>query len=304
MAKKKDKKLKISKFFLLELSILGLLLITLCYDTLVYQSNNKSANKITEFNEIKAVELSGTPIPKPKNSTPSVTNLLPNQYGKSIKVPILTYHYIGNNPNPKDTLRDNLSVSPDKFESQMDFLAKSGYNSITLDTLYAGLIGTATLPAKPVVLTFDDGYIDFYVNAYPILKRYQFHAISFIPTGLINQGYYLSWPQILEMDQSGLISFQAHTVNHSNLTLLTPDQIKYQITESKRVLETRLGHPVNFFAYPYGASNSLAWSAVREAGFIGAAGSWAGDIISEGNIFDMPRIKIGSWDAATFASRI
>ena len=299
MAKKSSKQNKLvtlrilAIFLVFSLLILGLVLFKQPAKPTVKQVLGQEATQATS----SATPISNTPKPTP-------INLLPAQYGKSVKVPILTYHYIGNNPNPRDSMRDNLSVSPDKFESQMNYLAQAGYSPIILDTLYGGLMGNISLPPKPIVLTFDDGYIDFYVNAYPILRRHNFHAVSFIPTGLIGQGYYLNWSQILEMDQSGLISFQAHTVNHTNLTLLSPDQIKYQISESKKVLQAHLGHQVNFFAYPYGASNSLTWSTVKEAGFIGAAGTWAGDFISEETIFDMPRIKIGNWDVNTFASRI
>lgn len=89
----------------------------------------------------------------------------------NIRVPILMYHFIADNPNPKDTGRNYLSVSPQKFEAQMDYLAKNGYTPISLDTLYGIFNKQTNAPLKPIILTFDDGYIDFYTNAYPILKR-------------------------------------------------------------------------------------------------------------------------------------
>ncbi|MBI2595708.1 polysaccharide deacetylase family protein [Candidatus Daviesbacteria bacterium] len=246
---------------------------------------------------------------KPKTSIQKTARkqvpAIPQSYGKSVNVPILYYHYIGTNGNPEDVARDNLSVAPDKFDEQMAYIAKNGYNVITLDTLYAALQGNVTLPPKPVVLSFDDGYIDFYVNAYPVLKKYGFHATSFIPTGLINQGYYLTWAQIKEMDSAGLISFQAHSVNHLNMPSLSSEQIRYEVNQSKKELEAQIGHPVNFFSYPYGASNEEAWKAVKDAGFAGAVGTWYGSIQSEGNIFDMPRIKIpGGLSITDFASKI
>lgn len=243
-------------------------------------------------------------IPRKEVTTQPVVSI-PAQSGRFVHVPILTYHYIGNNPNLADKLRNNLSVSPDKFEEQMNYLSSHGFTPITLNTLYAGLFGKATLPAKPIVLTFDDGYIDFYYNGFPILRKYNFHAVSFIPTGLMNQSYYLRWNQIKEMDESGLISFEAHSVNHLNLTLLPADKLRYQVVQSKKDLEAQLGHPVNSFAYPYGASNALVWKVVKEAGFVGAVGTWYGSTESEGVIYNMPRIKIGGeFDLKTFASRI
>lgn len=218
---------------------------------------------------------------------------MPIQYGRSAHVSILTYHYIGNNPNLADKGRDNLSVSPDLFEAQMAHLAGRGYTPISLDTMYAGLFGQIQLPGKPIILTFDDGYIDFYVNAFPILRRFNFHAVVFIPTGLMGGSYYLTWDQIKEMDGSSLISFQSHSVNHPNLNSLDHSQLTYQLSESKKTLEVSLGKPVNFIAYPFGASNSIVWQATREAGYLGGVGTWYGTLISEGTMFNMPRVKIG-----------
>ncbi len=230
---------------------------------------------------------------------------IPQNYGRSVSVPILMYHYIGNNPNSADKARDVLSTAPDKFDEQMGYLAKNGFNPITFDTLYSALKGTGGLPSKPIILTFDDGYTDFYINAYPILQKNGFKAVSFIPTGLMNQGYYLTWDQIKEMDSGGLIQFEAHTINHLNLATLSPDQMKYQIVEGKKQLEEHLGHPVGFFAYPYGVSNAVAWQIVKEAGFLAAVGTWYGTVESEGNLVNMPRIRIsGGLSLDEFAKRI
>lgn len=216
----------------------------------------------------------------------------PSHFGKQIKVPILTYHYIGNNPNPQDKARDNLSVSPDKFEAQMEYLSQHGYTTLTLSEIISAFKGEFILPEKPVVLTFDDGYIDFYLNAYPILLKYQFKATVFIPTGLIDQGYYLSWDQIRQMDSSGLISFQSHSVSHWDLSSLQHDRLVFQLKESKKTLEQILGKKVNFLAYPYGTSNPGVWQAVREAGYLAAVSTWYSTTLSEGVIYDLPRIKI------------
>lgn len=218
--------------------------------------------------------------------------VIPQDSGKSVRVPILYYHYIGNNPNPADTARDSLSITPDLFEKQMNYLESNGFNTISLDTLYAALKG-GLLPPKPVVLTFDDGYVDFYVNAFPILERHHIHATSFIPTSLIGGGYYMSWNQIKEIQGSGLISFEAHSLTHPNLVSLSPGVAKNQITESRKVLESEIGVPVNFFAYPYGASNSLDWEYAKEAGYAAAVGTWSGKFESEGDEFDWPRIRMG-----------
>lgn len=234
-----------------------------------------------------------TPIPIPAHS------------GRRVQVPILTYHYIGNNPNPEDKARDNLSVAPDKFEEQIKYIYENGYQSISFDTLYSALKSGASLPPKSIILTFDDGYMDFYLIAFPILKRYNMYSVSFIPTGLIGTSYYMNWDQVKELDLTGLVSFQSHSVNHLNLTSLNTEQLMYQLTMSKATLERNLGKTVNTLAYPYGISNYRVWEGARNAGYIGAAGTWFDKTQSEGVILYMPRIKVaGGADLKSFILKL
>lgn len=239
---------------------------------------------------------SAAPIPVKKNSY-----FVPQVSGNSLKVPILMYHYIGNNPNPNDHARDTLSVVPDEFDKQLQYLSSSGYIPISLDTFYAALKKQVTLPSKPIILTFDDGYIDFYVNAFPLLKKYHFHATEFIPTGLMNQGYYLTWDEIKQMQSSGLISFEAHSVHHYDLASLSDSALNFELSQSKQTLQSELGVPVNFMAYPYGISDTRVQQAAQRAGYLGAAGTWRGEIQSEGTIYNMPRVRItGHMDLQSF----
>ncbi len=221
-----------------------------------------------------------------------------------LRVPILMYHYITNNPNPIDRARDLLSVPPDKFEAQMQYLSQNGYTPITLDTLYGIFNGQATAPAKPIVLTFDDGYIDFYTNAFPILRRFNFHAVSFIPTGLIGGSYYMNWNQIKEIASTGLVTFEAHTVSHANLpSLKSAVLILKELTDSKTILQANTGYPVNFVAYPNGTSNASVQAAVRKAGYVGALSTWSGK--AWGPSLSLPRIRIsGFWNLKEFAARL
>ena len=218
-------------------------------------------------------------------------------------VPILTYHYIGLNSNPKDTLRFGLSVTPDNFDAQMAYLKGKGYTTITLDDLKQIFDGATTPPVKSVVLTFDDGYVDFFVNAYPILKKYNFKATAFIPTGLMNQGYYLSWEQIKEMAGSGLIDFEDHTVSHPDLTKLSYSVALKQFSDSRRKLQEETGQKVNFMAYPSGKYNETVLKAVEDAGFVGAVTTKYG-FSSEVNL-TMPRISINGYTTqSSFEAKI
>lgn len=221
----------------------------------------------------------------------------------SLRVPVLMYHYISDNPNPGDKVRETLSVTPATFAAQIAYLAQHGYTSITLNTLYDIFQGQRTPPAKPVVLTFDDGFVDFYLNAYPALQQYNFCAVSFIITGAIGQGYYLSWGQVQEMQSSGLVSFEAHTVTHPNLTKLSHTSLLRELQESKDTLEAKTGCAVDFIAYPYGKINANVLNTAKQAGFVGGVGTWHGK--ASYPCMNMPRVQVnGQWIPSAFASRI
>lgn len=228
--------------------------------------------------------------------------LVPKTATASVRVPILTYHYIAGNPNPKDKARDNLSVPPDKFEAQMNYLSQNGYTPISLDTLY-GIYNGQVNVSKPIVLSFDDGYIDFYTNVYPVLRKYNFHAVSFIPTGLVGGGYYMNWDQIKEIASSGFVTFEAHSVNHINLPSYSYARILQELKDSKNILQSQTGYPVNFVAYPGGASNGNVQWAAQQAGLVGGVGTWYGK--AYGPSMNMPRIKVsGLWSIKEFAARL
>lgn len=234
--------------------------------------------------------------PPPKllpTPTPPPISYAPQIFGNQVRVPILLYHYIGNNPDSKDKARESVSLGPDKFEEQMKYLADNGHATISLDILYPSLKKQLTLPQKPVILTFDDGYMDFYYNAYPILKKYHLSATVFIPTSLMNQGYYLTWDQIKEMASSGTVTFGSHGVHHYHLISLSTQALNSEIIESKKVLQNLLGIPINFLAYPYGSVNTHVIEQVKNAGYMGAVGTWPSKTQSEGTIYNMPRLRIG-----------
>ncbi len=232
---------------------------------------------------------------------PKIT--LPSQINSGFGIPILTYHYVANNPNPNDRQRDALSVSPDKFDLQMSYLSKNGYTPISIDTLYAIFSHRVISPQKPVVLTFDDGYQDFYSIVFPILSKYNFHAVSFIPTGLMGGSYYMTWSQIKEIQASGLVTFEDHTISHANLASLSYDAALKQMSDSKNELFAQTSYPVNFIAYPYGITNTTVMLAAQKAGFAGGLGTWFSKATGPG--FNMPRIKVsGYWSINEFAARL
>lgn len=184
----------------------------------------------------------------------------------SIKVPIVTYHYIRVNPDVRDKLGFALSVTPADFAAQMDWLARAGYHPITTEDLYLYLNRTRGLPSKPVILTFDDGYADFYTTALPILKSHGFNATAYIVSGFVGRGGYMTADQIREADHSG-IEIGSHSVNHPNLARSSIGNVRAEVGDSKRYLEQLLGHPVYSFCYPSGKFSGAVANEVAAAGY-------------------------------------
>ena len=116
-----------------------------------------------------------------------------------ISVPILEYHYVRVNPDPRDRLGLQLSVTPADFGAQMDKLAGGGYHPIVMADLRAYFLAREPLPARPVVLTFDDGYADFFQVAYPILKKHGFKAVAYVVPGFFGRSGYMTAAQVQQL---------------------------------------------------------------------------------------------------------
>jgi peptidoglycan/xylan/chitin deacetylase (PgdA/CDA1 family) len=184
----------------------------------------------------------------------------------NVKVPILTYHYIRINTDVNDRLGFALSVTPADFAAQMDWLASNGFHTITPADLYANLNGTASLPSRPVILSFDDGYADFYTTALPILRDHDFTAVAYVVSGFIGWPGYMTAAQITDADRMG-IEIGSHTVNHANLARSSSGNVQFQVAASKQALEQLLGHQVVSFCYPSGQFNGSVAAAVQAAGY-------------------------------------
>ncbi|GAA0204441.1 polysaccharide deacetylase family protein [Selenomonas dianae] len=180
-------------------------------------------------------------------------------------VPVLNYHQVEQkNGNP-------LTLWPDQFEAQMAYLAEEGYTPITIDEMMDALENGAPLPEKPVIITFDDGYADNYEYAYPILKKYGFKATIFLIYDFTNAyPNYLTWEQIDEMKQSGLIRFESHTMTHANLAELdSADELRHEIADSHDLLSEKIGYDMHYIAYPGGRVNPEIEEITRAAGYRG-----------------------------------
>ncbi len=202
------------------------------------------------------------------------------------KILVLNYHQIDNKNNP-------LAVSISNFDAQMKFLADSGCITITPNELYAGLNGEIDLPPKPVLITFDDGYIDNYTNAYPILKKYGLRATIFIIPAFtgVYPGY-MTWEQLKEMEQSGTINIESHTLTHPKLEELPDDEIRTELLNSKNLLEEQLGHQIEFLAYPTGTYNLHIAGIAKDVGYKGAFTIKYGVVDGGSNFFALERVPI------------
>lgn len=223
---------------------------------------------------------------------------------ESIHVPILMYHYIRVNPVPGDQLGANLSVTPQDFERQMDWLAANGYHPVDLADVRAYFAGRAPLPAKPVVLTFDDGYRDMYTTAYPILRAHHFKAVSYVVTGFVGGPNYMSWDMIRELDANG-IEIGAHTYSHADLTTVSPDELHLQLADSESTLAAQLWHPVVDFCYPAGRFNDTVVAAVQAAGYQTATTTEPGTVHSPGDRYTWTRVRVsGGEDLGQFIANL
>lgn len=163
-----------------------------------------------------------------------------------VDVPILCYHGILD----EAWGLKGLFVKVDEFEAQMKYLSENGYT-----TLFVSELPKANLYEKPVVLTFDDGYLDVYTNAYPILQKYNLKANLYIISNYFN-GVYMTVDMVKELAKSPLIEIGSHTITHVALSSVTDEEeLEHEIRDSKVALEELTGKKIDVLAYPTGAYN-------------------------------------------------
>lgn len=184
-------------------------------------------------------------------------------HASGVRLPVLLYHHVG---PARPGISPELTVSPERFERQVRWLARRGYTAIRPSDWLAWRRRAIPLPPKPVLLTFDDGYEDLAEHALPVLYRHGFTAAVYIVTGLLgktNQWDPAAGPaahclmtagQIREWDRQG-IEFGAHSRTHADLTAATPSRLEEEISGSADDLAALLGKRPVSFAYPFGHCN-------------------------------------------------
>lgn len=211
-----------------------------------------------------------------------------------IEVPILMYHYI-EEPSLTDRTRASLTTSPETLEAEIITLKNAGYTFMTNRELTDVIDGKSQPPTKPILLTFDDGYRDFYNLAYPVLQKYHVKATEYIITGenFLNQPNHLTTDEVKILASSGLVEIGAHTVDHIWLSNYNYSIQLQEVLNSKNTLEDIIQQPVVSFAYPYGGFDSHTIQAVQKAGFTSAVSTIPGVSQTQYNKYFLYRLRPG-----------
>lgn len=264
--KRKEKilrKIKLYTILVLELFILSLLL-------------QKLDKQNVEFVEASSQVVTKPPVMKP-----------------NYEYPIFIYHYVEYVTDERDTIRKSLNTPPYVLESQIKTLKDAGYVFITPSEIGKIANGRLQIPGKPIILSFDDGYEDFYTDVFPILKENQVKAIVYIVPGFLDHlNHMYSW-QLEEIAKSDLVEIGAHTMHHAYLSKMNGNFAKYEIEQSKKELEEELKKPVVSFAYPYGAYSEQTIELVQSSGFTNAVSAEEGTNENLQEIYHLNRIHPG-----------
>ncbi len=200
-------------------------------------------------------------------------------------VPILMYHHVAV-ADPKEA----NWVTPENFARQMAYLKEHGYNVIALADLIERMRAGKDFPRNTVVITFDDGYDNNYYHAFPVLKRFGFPATIFMVADFVDQPGFLTLAQMQEMQTQG-ITFGSHSRRHAYLPDVSPEVLRDEVVNSKKILEELLNRPIDLMGYPSGGYNAEVQQVVREAGYRGACTTNRGFSRQNEDLYALKRVR-------------
>lgn len=190
-----------------------------------------------------------------------------NVYANS-HIPVLLYHDVQQSYTPDKAV---ITVTPQRFEEHVTTLLEKGYTPVSFEDVYNASKGNFTLPQKPVIISFDDGYDTNYKYAFPIIQKYKVKATIFVVAGTVGKvletSVHFDWKQAKIMQQSGLVSIQSHTYSHDDLATLDSFQLERELRLSKYLIEKNLGTKCDIVAFPYGSCNQQVVDAAKRAGY-------------------------------------
>jgi peptidoglycan/xylan/chitin deacetylase (PgdA/CDA1 family) len=213
-------------------------------------------------------------------------------------LPILMYHRIA----PTGLAgRDRWRLAPDRFAAHLAALESAGIRTVTFDEWARASLVRRPIPGPAVILTFDDGFVDFEHYASPILARHHFQATVFLVTGHVGgvnrwdhdaeSEQLLDWDRVRRLHAAGT-AFGSHTVTHPHLTLLPPEQMFDELFNSRITLEERLGVPITAIAYPYGDVDQVTRHLAGAAGYGYGLTCRGGPAVARDSLLDLPRIEV------------
>ena len=202
--------------------------------------------------------------------------------------PILEYHMV-QEKDPEDAFAYN--VPPQDFEEQLDYLQEQGYTAISLRDYLRAKKGLQELPAKPIVLTFDDGYESNYLELLPILERHGMKATVFMVANNIGKEHYLRWWQLKEMEERG-IEIGSHTSNHLPLTEMSIEEAREEVKLSKLLMEWNGMKTIYTLSYPNGRYTEEMAQMLKEEEYLAAVTGDAGLNTFATNPYQLQRINI------------
>jgi len=237
-----------------------------------------------------------TPTPTPKPLSFTEMNAL---YGPCVGLPTLMYHHVQDAAAAKEKNQSGLTVTTETFREQMKYLKERGYQSVYMSDLVNFFAGTGRVPAKSILITFDDAYDDFAINAAPILREFGFKATLFVPTGLIDNPGYLSWQTLKDLAGAGDILFANHTWSHRNVGA-DKAEVEREITTADLQLEEKGLNTPKIFAYPYGLESANAKTILQSLGYKLAFTTRPGSTLCQKQSLDLPRIRIGNVSISSY----
>lgn len=237
-----------------------------------------------------------TPSPSPK---PLTFEELNNLYGPCTHLPVVFYHHIQNMDVAKANGQQNLTVATNVFINQMQYLKDKGYITLSSNALTDFFDKGIPIPNGSLMLTFDDGYEDFYVNALPILREFGFRALLALPTGLVGNPGYLTWDEISQIANSG-VEIVNHTWSHASLASNNTNLIQKEITTADDQLNQRGYDQNKVFVYPYGGDSDYAISLLQQKGYTMAFTTNPGSTLCKKQRYFLPRIRVGNASLASY----
>lgn len=229
-------------------------------------------------------------IPRASENPQSDTTQTPT--GNLVRFPILVYHSITDYPLSEFKIFTSITVTPEVFKEQMQYLKDSGYTVVPLNLLVDNLTKGTALPPNPIAITFDDGWESQYNFALPILKSYGYTATFFIYTNPIGTRSFMTWDEIKNLDGVGM-TIGGHSKSHPFLPKILDDEaLAIEISSSKKIIEDHIGKPVTLFAYPFGRYNDHVSKVVQDSGYSSARTIDTGVIQSNDNLFKLKGIMV------------